>query len=113
MSSIELYDATRGVWKAGPNRDKIRFAMAVYEGVIREIYEVAKWLPAGSTFSTRSIQSDRLLGRWEFVGQLASDAIRDKYIFKSVRHYFSPSSQNPLFYVNVDPDLPGRSGAQR
>ena len=101
MSPIELYDATRGIWKAGLNRDKVDFAMAVYEGVIREVYGIAQWLPAGSTFSTRSMESDRLPGRWEFVGRVADDAVRGKYLYKSVRHYFGSSSQNPLLYVNV------------
>jgi hypothetical protein len=53
MTSIELYDATRGVWKVGPRRDKARFALSVYGGVVRAVYEVAAWLPAGSTMSAR------------------------------------------------------------
>lgn len=35
MSPVELYDATRGIWKIGPNREKARYAFAVYDGIIK------------------------------------------------------------------------------
>ena len=38
MTPIELYDATRGVWRMGPNRKKAAFALAVYDGVVHEVY---------------------------------------------------------------------------
>lgn len=53
MTAIELYDATRGWWRVGPNRDQVNLALAVYDGVVQEVYQVEAWLPAGSTFSTR------------------------------------------------------------
>jgi len=100
MSEVELYDATRGVWKLSENRDKAKYAMAVYEGVVREVYEIQHWFPAGTTFSTRGPRGVVMPGRWEFVGRLADDAIRNKYRLKSVEDQFASHSQNPISYVN-------------
>jgi len=100
MTETELYDATRGVWVVGERRGKAEFALAVYEGIIREVYRITQWLPAGSTFSTRGHHGVRGKGRWEFVGTLARDAIRRKYLHGSVDKYLSRNSQNPITYVN-------------
>ena len=54
MSSQELYDITRSACKIGPRREGAELAFAVFEGIIREVYEISHWLPAGSTFSSRN-----------------------------------------------------------
>lgn len=100
MADVELYDATRGIWRVGENRNKAKYAFAVYEGIVREVYEIKQWLPAGSTFSTRDPHGVYDSERWEFVGKLANDNIRTKYLLKSVENYFSSGSQNPITYVN-------------
>lgn len=100
MSPIELYDATRGVWKVGERRNKAAYAFAVYEGIVREIYKIMEWFPAGSTFSTRPADGLAEPDRWEFVGQLADESLRQKYLLKSVEHYFTLHSQNPITYAN-------------
>jgi len=100
MSPGELYDATRGTWKAGPRRDQAKYALAVYQNIIREVYEIAQWLPAGSTFYTHRPEGDTAEGRWEFVGTRAPADIRDKYLGRSVDNYFKKHGQNPIQYVN-------------
>jgi hypothetical protein len=100
MTPVELYDATRGIWRVGPDRDEVELAFAVFQGVVRQVYKVAQWLPAGSTFSTRD-EDLRDPERWEFVGTVAEDRIRSKYIDGSVTHYFGRSVQSPFVYVNV------------
>ena len=40
-------------------------------------------------------------GRFEFVGNIAPDVIRDKYIYKSVEHYFKRWMSNPVLNLNV------------
>jgi len=62
MSEIDLYDATRGVWRLNPKIAADRLAMAVFDGVIQEVYDVKQWLPAGSTYSTRGRLRSR--DRW-------------------------------------------------
>ena len=101
MSAGELYDATRGVWVLGGRRVKVRYACAVVGGSIVEVYTIDKWHPAGSTpYSSRVIDLPRYLGRWEFTGQVAPDAVRNKYLGRSVAHYFCRGAANPVMYVN-------------
>lgn len=101
MTAAELYDATRGVWRVGECRTKARLAFAVFEGVVREVYEIATWLQAGKTFMTRKPSGERLRGRWEFVGRVAPKNIRRRYIDRYVGHLFHQGAQNPVQYVNV------------
>jgi len=98
MTDRELYDATRGIWKIGENRDDAIYAFAVFGGIVREVYKIREWLPAGTTMSTRGDLTCG--GRWEFVGEVAEEKIRAKYLFKSVEEYLSNHAQNPIRYVN-------------
>lgn len=102
MSEIELYDVTRGVWRVGENRNKAKYAFAVYEGIVREVYKIEQWFPAGTTFSTRDPNGLIEPDRWEFIGKLAEPKVREKYWLKSVEDYFSQNSQNPITYVNFE-----------
>ena len=103
MSPVELYDATRSAWKVGSRADQAELAMAVFDGVVREVYQISEWLEAGTTFNTR--KDGRGIGRpgrWEFVGILADDHIRKRYVNRYVGHLFSQGAQNPISYVNID-----------
>jgi hypothetical protein len=102
MTVHDLYDATRSAWKLGPKREKIEFALSVYGGVVREVYEISGWAPGGSTMKVRDAdgRADSRSDRFEFVGQIADDAVRDRYLGRSVAHYFKPGAQNPIMYVN-------------
>lgn len=109
MTAIELYDATRKAWVVGPRRDEVKLAMPLFRGIVREVYEIAAWLPAGSTMTalgTVSNDSDSDSDsqehdsrRFEFVGRVASERIRRRYVGRSVRSYFTPGSQNPIKYA--------------
>ena len=102
MSATELYEATRGVWKLGDRRNKAKYAFAVFEGLVREVYEIISWHPPGSQhYETRSANDLTLKGRWEFRGRIAADEVRSKYVDRSVKKYLSPKAQNPIAYVNV------------
>jgi len=103
MSPTELYDATRSAWKVGSTVDKVRLAFAIYHSVVREVYAVSGWHPGGSTFNTyhsgqRAPREDRL----EFVGTLADEDTRKRYLHGYVGHLFPPGAQNPITYVNVE-----------
>lgn len=75
--------------------------MAVYEGVVRAVYEIEAWHPAGSTsYKTRDASTLRREGRWEFTGRLASQPIHSLYLGRSVSAYPRPGLQNPVVYVN-------------
>lgn len=100
MSEIELYDYTRGQWKINKERaDQAKYAFAVYEGIIQEVYSVLFWLEAGKTFNTR-VEKEANPDRFEFIGNIAESEIRNKYRYKSVEHYFKKGNANPIMYVN-------------
>jgi hypothetical protein len=98
MTAIELYDATRTAWRLNPAAAAGRLAMPVFDRVIQEVYEVARWLPAGSTLNTRG--RFRTKQRFEFVGQIAPAKVRDRYLYKSVDGQHLPGNQNPIRYVD-------------
>lgn len=101
MTPHELYEATRGHWVVGKNRKKVELALAVFEGVVQEVYRVEAWFPAGSTFLRRE-GLELGSGRWEFVGRIAETGVRETYRFKSVRQYWGAGAQNPIRYVNIE-----------
>lgn len=103
MSAKELYEITRGVWEIGSNGEKAEYAFCVAGGIVREIYKILKWQPAGTAYyETRAMQDANTKGKWvgrsEFIGEVAPDKIRNKYIGKSVAHYIN---QNPIRYLNI------------
>jgi len=98
MSDVEVYDATRGIWRLGRRREEAKYAFAVFDGVVQEVYRIRGWYPAGSTLSSRrDLESE---DRWEFVGSIAKAKVRDRYRYGSVRSYLTKGSQNPVQNVN-------------
>lgn len=99
MAQIELYDATRSAWVIGDRKGAAKFALAVYQGVVQEVYEIKGWYPNNSTFNTRKPDDAEISEeRWEFVGRIAESAVRSKYLYKDVSDYVG--TQNPIKYVN-------------
>ena len=102
MTSEALYEATRGVWRVGDKKDVVSFALAVASGVVKEVFSVKQWHPAGTThYQTRPLRDVQVAGRWEFTGAVAPDSVRSKYVGRSVAHYFSRGASNPVLYVNT------------
>lgn len=102
MSERELYDCTRGVWRVGQRREQVRLALAIHDGIVLEVYEIQAWQPAGSTpYVSRSESEVSKPGRWEFVGAPAPEDVRNRYVGRSVAHYFKHGAQNPVAYVNT------------
>jgi hypothetical protein len=97
MTAEELYEATRGIWVVGTQRKRAEFGMAVCQGIVREVYRIQKWHPAGTLrYRTRDSKDFKSSGRWEFEGSVATD-IRDEYIGNSV----GMGGQNPIRYKNT------------
>jgi hypothetical protein len=100
MTPQELYEATRGIWVIGPRRERAEYAMAIYQGIVREVYRIDKWHPSGTLpYQTRDSSDFRNCDpeRWEFEGKVADDKIRNEYVGTSV----GKSGQNPIRYVNI------------
>ena len=88
MSPIELLEATRGTWSRPPRDQSIRFAYATYHNIVKEVYKIEGWLPAGTQqyfFRDRKLGDERLKKRWEFIGRIADDAVRNLYLRKKIR----------------------------
>ena len=97
LNAEELYEVTRGTWVVGPRREEAEYAMAVYKGIVREVYKIEQWFPAGTlAYYTRDASKFREADRWEFKGTVASD-IRDEYVGFSV----GKGGQNPIRYANI------------
>jgi hypothetical protein len=100
MTPQELYEATRGIWRCnGPRRDQAEYAMAVYQGIVREVYRIDTWYRSGAgtqEYKTRDSSNFKNCypPRWEFEGAVA-DEIREKYIGVFV----GKGGQNPIRYV--------------
>ena len=95
MSASELYDATRSSWRVSLNRaNNVEYALSVYKGIVREVYLITAWQEADPTAHEKNE------GRFEFIGNIAEDAIRDKYKLRSVKHYFKKGNMAPFMYLN-------------
>jgi hypothetical protein len=104
MTPVELYDATRGIWKVGKQRrEQADYAFAVYEGIVREVYRIKTWLPAGSTFSTRDPRGVKRRGRWEFVRDSRARTGTQALHRHLGRRLVSTSGANPDYsrYINI------------
>ena len=101
--AIELYEATRGTWRVSlANASNANYALAVYAGSVREVYETAAWLPPESTVHADADLQHAPPERCEFVGRIAPEPVRRLYRWKSVAHLDKPRAANPIRYVGPD-----------
>lgn len=100
ISPQDLYNTTRSAWRISPERaNNVEFVLSVHQGIVKEVYHVSGWHDAGTTFVPK--REDIInSGRFEFVGTIAEDAIREKYLNKSVKHFFKKGNAQPLMYLN-------------
>jgi hypothetical protein len=49
------------------------------------VYKIEKWQPNGV--------------RWEFIGKVAEDVVREKYLNQSLENYIKKGGQNPIRYT--------------
>ena len=98
MSEEALYEATRGIWKRRiESLEGIDYCLSVFKGEVVEVYKIDAWLPAGTIpMKTRTILPERTVGRVEFIGKVAPDEIRNKYIGKSVSKLFKYGEASPI-----------------
>ena len=63
-----------------------KYAYATFNGVVKEVYEIHSWVPAGTQeYFTRSLDLERLkTAKWEFVGRKAPNELRELYIGKII-----------------------------
>lgn len=94
-----LYDATRHAWHVSYDSViRYPYVLAVINGYVKEVYRVKNWYPAkqwDSDFKDSSI-------RYEFVGEVASEAIRNKWLEKLIpEHYRKKGMASPVVYSKL------------
>lgn len=100
MSSLELYESTRGVWANIPKDHSLKFAYATYGGLIMEVYEIHSWVKAGTQqYFTRDLNISEDTNRSEFVGKIAAKEVRELYVGKLIKKPRSHGS--PFVKVGV------------
>lgn len=102
MDKVDLYEATRGIWRLGERRTNVEYAFAIFHGLVREVYQVKSWHPACTLpYQTRDFSGAAAAsGRWEFEGAIATPEIRERHFGKSVHQYLKHGNQSPTIYVN-------------
>lgn len=96
-SRCGLYERVRREWVVSLDRVRnIRLALGVHDGKVVEVYRVAGWFHTGELMR-RDGDIPPGEGRVEFVGNLASDEMRERYKDRLVTDLFH--GQNPIRYV--------------
>ncbi len=84
FGDLELFETTRGIWRKGLKtiaRDS-KYAYACFNEIVKEVNEIHSWIPAGTQqYFTRKITSEHK-DKWEFIGKIAPDNIRELYVGK-------------------------------
>lgn len=88
FGDLETFEITRGIWtkKMVTITGESKFAYATFKGVVKEVYEIHSWVPAGTQeYFTRNLDPKRMqTARWEFVGKKAPEEIRRLYVGKII-----------------------------
>lgn len=102
ITALELYEATRGAWHIGIRREAAKYAFAVSDYMVREVYEIHSWHRAGTTpYRLKPFVSFAVEGRWEFIGRPAREALRTKYLNMNAAQYFTKvQQQHHIAYIN-------------
>jgi len=103
MSAEDLYESARGVWNLRVEYAKdYGYVLALWEGLVVEVYQVERWQPANPSHYPARIRKDLLPSHFiprpgvqcaEFEGAIAAEEIRKHYLGKSVRKQFEVGAQ--------------------
>ena len=98
MSAEALYDFTRGIWKRKIESVSVAdYALSVVYGIVVEVYKIDHWMPASDTkFTARKVDPKKAAERIAFVGHVAEETVRKRYIGKSVANLYKYGDANPV-----------------
>lgn len=95
MGHKEVYEATRGHWKA--NFDQIsqyKTVLSVANGIIRGVYSVDQWYKGGQSDGERTPE----VGRVMFSGKDVTDTQLAGWVGRSIKSLFPKGAANPVRY---------------
>ena len=94
MSDEEIYAMVRGWWRLRLEvANKVKIVLAVAHGIVRGVYAVKEWVNATNPAEA---------GRIGFVGESADNALRKKFIGRSVNSLFNRGASNPVRYFGME-----------
>lgn len=104
MLNLELYEITRGIWRASYSRvQNVKFVFSVYSRIVKWVYKINSWHRALTTpYKTRTKDSiinvlsnpTAINGRYEFLSKTMAtgEKFRNKYINQSVSYILKPNA---------------------
>ena len=102
MTPMELYESTRGYWRISMDTArKAKYALSIADNIVREVYLIVDWYKAMTTMSLLKSEhgEDSLnTNRIEFIGRIAPEDVRNKYVDKSVKNLYKRGEANPCKY---------------
>lgn len=97
MSHDYLYESTRGIWKVVDRCENAEYAFTILNGEFLEVYKIDYWHLGGTTqYKIHTKLNNVKTERREFLGTIAEQSIRKKYIGENVAHYFKKGTSNPI-----------------
>ena len=95
----ELYDITRAHWRVSlPRAEKCKYALAVYHGIVMEVYEIERWMPGSKVHLKTRSDTCTDQRRFAFDGHVAPDAIRVKFRGRNMRNLIKKGCRTPIHY---------------
>ena len=98
MASEEIYNVTNYAWRVDRRRAQGRLVLAVYDGVVQEVFQDVEWRPAAPR-QGRPLESGHR--KSEFVGRVASPRLQARYKGRSVEKYFRRGYQGSIRYLDA------------
>ena len=97
ISAEALYDYTRGIWYRNlKSVSDDEYALSVVNTIVIEVYKIDHWVPGTkAAFKMRKVDPKEAARRIAFVGKVAEDSVRNRYIGKSVSHLYKRNASNP------------------
>ena len=109
MGATAIYNATKQAWRIGKNRrEKIRYVLSEYRGLIIEVFEVSEWYDIKRPYGPHSKKAGQDYLASGFNGKVAEDSIRNMYINRSIADRKKKGRANPISYaysINKSPQL--------
>ena len=101
MSDLALYETTRGYWRRTiQSLENYNYALAVVHKKVIEVYKIDKWQKSGiipmKTRKTKTV--DHRVG---FVGKVADENIRSRYINKDVSKLYKQGESSPIKTISA------------
>jgi len=82
-----IYNATKEIWRIKKSRrDKAKFVLSEYKGLIVEVFKVDSWYPKERGYNPSAKKYGQTYTGYGFHGTIAYNRIRNKYINKTISH---------------------------